>query len=64
MSSLLFDVTVVVELFHLGYGLLHKSLDEIVKVSVLDLLDAILKVTASGSEVLSVDSLASIATWG
>ena len=55
-SSLLFDLTIVIELFHLFDGLLHERFDQVIEIAVFDFLDTILKVTAAGSKILAVDS--------
>ncbi len=55
-SSLLFDLAIVVEFFHLFDGFLHERFDQVIEITVFDFFDTIFKVTAAGSKVFAVDS--------
>ena len=55
-SSLLFNLTIVIEFFHLFDGLLHERFDQVIEIAVFDFFDTVLKVTAAGSKILAVDS--------
>ena len=55
-SSLLFNLAIVIEFFHLFDGFLHERFDQVIEITVFDFLNTIFKVTAAGSEVLAVDS--------